>query len=118
MTMIGTIPVGAWKECLKIAHSNKFKTRQQPDCPYIILMRVTNMQAICLSGYFHKQAVDLFLVEIDAPQINERERIPIPDEAYWEARSKANDLLSMALHNHAQFVSGDTSSTNNQPGLK
>lgn len=97
MINIGTIPIALWGKAQSIAKKQAYPERQPPTCPYIILKKVNDKQLLALTGMFSKQAIDLYIVEVTAPDISQKEREHI-DETYWnEAHIYANELLKRAV---------------------
>lgn len=109
MINIGTTPIALWEKVQKLAQQG-YPTRQPKNCPFIVLVKVNDKQLLALSGMFSKQAIDLYIVEVTAPNIKPKDREYI-DESYWdEAHSYANELLKRAVDS-----SQLTPSITNQP---
>lgn len=113
MINIGTTPIALWEKVQDIAKKQTYPERQPPNCPYVILKKVNNNQLLALSGMFSKQAIDLYIIEVQSPNTTPKNRERI-DETYWnEAHVYANELLKRAVES-----SQLTPSISKQPGMK
>lgn len=106
MDYIGTVPPKLWDTAIAIARKEKFPRKQPPDTPYVILKKISDSQLIALSGIFQKQAIDLFVLGISHPSLQNKDRVEIEDDVRLQARQDADNLLARAVH---------TSSISNQP---
>lgn len=94
MVYIGTIPIQVWTKTQELARKT---TEQPPHCPFIILTKPLPDQLIALCGHFSKQHIELYLMEVPTPDLKPKDRLPLSDDDYSEARSKADTLLSQAI---------------------
>lgn len=76
---------------------NEAPDLQSPECPFVILKKLNQFQILALQGYFKKQAYELNLFEVRAPNSDKKNLDPIPDEAYKYAREKVMATLTEIL---------------------
>jgi len=113
MDHIGIINPELWTITQKIALQSEYPQKQQEHCPYIIIKQINQEQLLALAGHFKSQQIHLFIVEVCSPSLETKNRVPIPNKDWDEARKHAQELLSRAVK-HLQLKS----STNNQPSNK
>lgn len=114
MDYIGTIPIALWEEARKIAKETDYPEQQPPACPYILLKSTQDNQRIVLSGYFSKQAIDLFIASLREPRTPSKDYTPPKTADIDTAHIKANELLSRAIQSDPRASSIINQTTANE----
>lgn len=67
MNYIGSIPTQVWKIAKEISREESFPAEQPQDCPYIVLIHITDRQLLSLTGILKRQHIDLYLTDVYPP---------------------------------------------------
>lgn len=96
MEYIGSIPIKIWLLAQEIARKESYPIEQPPNCPYVILLHISDSQLLTLTGSHKRQHIDLFITDVYPPKDHDN-YIRTSGTTQAEAERQSWELISKAL---------------------
>lgn len=97
MDILGTTTPEIWNTMKYIATETKMTQQLQTKaCPYIVAHKVTDKQFLVITGLYKKGRIEIHIKEVRHPSLKEKDKQPIQESDWEQARVIANILFCKA----------------------